>query len=102
MNQKSINLIDSFGSVDNVALRKLQDYLAAESVDKLKRPLEGEWKQKNCKDQPKQQNKFDCGVFVCMYAEYIARKKELDFHQRDMPYFRMKMVKEISGGVLLN
>ena len=32
-------------------------------------------------DIPKQRNGFDCGVFVCMYAEYVTRGAPLTFSQ---------------------
>nr|CAD7414442.1 unnamed protein product [Timema poppensis] len=50
---------------------------------------------------PQQQNGSDCGVFTCIYAEYLSRKAELSFSQKDMPYFRQKMVYEILKSKLL-
>ena len=35
-------------------------------------------------DAPVQGNGVDCGVFVCQYAERIARKSQLDFNQKDL------------------
>nr|CAD7460966.1 unnamed protein product [Timema tahoe] len=50
---------------------------------------------------PQQQNGSDCGVFTCIYAEYLSRNAELSFSQKDMPYFRQKMVYEILKSKLL-
>jgi sentrin-specific protease 1 len=34
----------------------------------------------------------DCGVFMCKYADYIAMGCPLTFHQRDMEYFRLRII----------
>uniref|UniRef100_A0A8C4SRC5 Ubiquitin-like protease family profile domain-containing protein n=1 Tax=Erpetoichthys calabaricus TaxID=27687 RepID=A0A8C4SRC5_ERPCA len=44
---------------------------------------------------------FDCGVFACKYADYIARDKPINFTQKNMPYFRRRMVWEILNQKLL-
>eukprot|EP01130_Rhizamoeba_saxonica_P002383 TRINITY_DN12196_c0_g1_i1.p1 TRINITY_DN12196_c0_g1~~TRINITY_DN12196_c0_g1_i1.p1 ORF type:complete len:542 (-),score=110.11 TRINITY_DN12196_c0_g1_i1:23-1648(-) len=44
---------------------------------------------------PQQNNGYDCGVFTCQYAEHISRGSPIDFVQRDMPYFRKRMIMEI-------
>lgn len=43
----------------------------------------------------------DCGVFSCMFAEFISRDSEISFDQSHMPYFRNKMVFEIMNGKML-
>lgn len=67
----------------------------------FKENVGGEWKAV-VTDGPKQQNGFDCGVFVCTTAEFISRDRPLTFEQKDMIYFRKKMVIEIMRGELLN
>lgn len=44
---------------------------------------------------PHQMNGSDCGMFSCMYAEFLCRDANITFTQDDMPYFRRKMVYEI-------
>lgn len=44
---------------------------------------------------PIQQNGCDCGVFALQFAEHLSRGVGLDFHQGDMPYFRMKIAADI-------
>ena len=44
------------------------------------------------KDIPRQMNGCDCGVFMLKYADYIAVGCPLTFHQRDMEYFRRRIV----------
>ena len=46
-------------------------------------------------ETPQQRNGSDCGVFMTRTAEYLARGAWPDFTQRDMPYFRRRMVLEL-------
>ena len=41
-------------------------------------------------DAPVQGNGVDCGVFVCQYAERIAKKIPLNFNQKDLAGAREK------------
>ena len=45
-------------------------------------------------DIPKQNNGFNCGVFVCM-LNYIFPGLELSFCQEDMPHFRKRIALSI-------
>ena len=56
-----------------------------------------EWK----RGTPNQRNGSDCGVFMAITADYLARGAKLDFKQMDMPYFRRCMVFEILQQELL-
>ena len=59
-------------------------------------------------DIPCQTNGVDCGVFLCQYAERLARQAPIDFRQEDMAEIRAKMAEELlkselhiaSGGIL--
>ena len=44
---------------------------------------------------PQQRNAFDCGVFMCQTANYIAQNGQLNFSQQNMPAFRLRMACEI-------
>ena len=44
---------------------------------------------------PIQHNGCDCGVFALQFAERLSRGAPLDFHQRDMQYFRAKIAADI-------
>lgn len=45
------------------------------------------------KQLPRQNNCYDCGVFVCMYAANImVGRNKFDFSQRDIPHIRMWMI----------
>ena len=42
---------------------------------------------------PHQENGYDCGVFLLMYAKYLAAGKDFNFNQSDMRQFRLKIRK---------
>lgn len=100
---KTIKYYDSMGAPNNGALNALADYLKSESLDKKKVELDmSKWKLENVRNIPQQENGSDCGVFSCMYAEFVTRNRPIVFTQANMQYFRMKMVYEISSGQMLN
>lgn len=99
---KSIIYYDSMGSSNPKCLLALKQYLQDESLDKKKQPYDmNDWKLQSAKNIPQQMNGSDCGVFSCMFAEYVCANKKITFTQDDMPYFRNKMVYEILKGKLL-
>ena len=53
-------------------------------------------------DIPQQANGYDCGVFLCQYAESISRRIHPSFTQNDMPSLHCNMVWEIMKVALLN
>lgn len=96
MINKTIKYYDSMGAPNKVVLHALAEYLKAESLDKKKVEFDmSGWQVENVKNIPQQDNPYDCGVFSCMYAEFISRNQPIVFTQNDMRYFRMKMVYEI-------
>lgn len=100
--EKSIVYYDSMGGNNPKCLAALKQYLQDESLDKKKQMYDmSDWKLHPAKDIPQQMNGSDCGVFSCMFAEYICANKKITFTQQDMPYFRNKMVYEILKGKLL-
>ena len=54
------------------------------------------------KDVPYQENGYDCGVFLCQYAERVARRSPLNFNQRDLDLVgaRERMTEELLKGRL--
>ncbi|KAH3665470.1 hypothetical protein OGAPHI_003654 [Ogataea philodendri] len=44
---------------------------------------------------PKQENGFDCGVFVCTFVDYLSRERPLMFSQSDMKSLRRRMAYEL-------
>lgn len=99
---KTINYYDSMGGSNPKCLSALRQYLENESLDKKKQTYDtSNWKLESVKNIPLQMNGSDCGVFSCMFAEYICANKKITFTQQDMPYFRNKMVYEILKSKLL-
>jgi sentrin-specific protease 1 len=50
---------------------------------------------------PQQQNKFDCGMFVCMYADYLIQDLPEQFNQEHMPMLRHKIAHCVLEGSLM-
>ena len=99
---KCIRYYDSMGGNNPKCLAALRQYLQDESLDKKKKPYNtSDWKLECAKNIPQQMNGSDCGVFSCMFAEYVCANKKITFAQQDMPYFRNKMVYEILKSKLL-
>ena len=59
---------------------------------------DSEWKSVDETNVPKQENGFDCGVFVCQMAERLSRRSEFDFNQSQMPAIRIQMIEQIVAG----
>ncbi|XP_023708266.1 sentrin-specific protease 1 isoform X1 [Cryptotermes secundus] len=94
--KKTIKYYDSMGSPNNKCLESLMKYLQDESLDKKKIQFKTSgWQTENVQKIPQQMNGSDCGMFSCMYAEFLCRNANITFTQEDMPYFRRKMVYEI-------
>ncbi|KAK8785980.1 hypothetical protein V5799_007654 [Amblyomma americanum] len=51
---------------------------------------------------PLQKDTFDCGVFLCQYAECLTRDAPILFKEKHMPYFRGRIVYEILHRRLLS
>ncbi|CRK90990.1 CLUMA_CG004678, isoform A [Clunio marinus] len=104
MRNKTIRYYDSMGHPNNVVLQALEQYLKDESMDKKKVAFDtSDWSIESISkyDIPQQQNSSDCGVFSCMFAEFICRDSKITFEQKHMHYFRQKMVFEIVTGELI-
>ncbi|WP_342265071.1 Ulp1 family isopeptidase [Cardinium endosymbiont of Philonthus spinipes] len=99
---KTIKYYDSLGGENWDCLKTLLDYLSQEITDKQQGKLnQDEWRLKCLKDLPQQKNHSDCGVFVCKFADYVARDAPINFTQHDMPYFRKRIAIEILNGKLM-
>ena len=57
------------------------------------------WDQRT--DVPQQSNCIDCGVFSLLFALFSAIKRDFDFTQSDIPYFRRKIVQDLLSGLEL-
>ncbi|XP_029974540.1 sentrin-specific protease 1 [Salarias fasciatus] len=102
--KKAIMYFDSMGNNNDEACNVLLDYLEKESKDKKGKDLDtSDWTlhSKTRSEIPQQMNGSDCGMFTCKYADYITRDKQITFTQKNMPYFRKRMVWELVNHVLL-
>ncbi|KAI8880025.1 cysteine proteinase [Backusella circina FSU 941] len=96
MRKKRIYVYDSLGGSHRDMLKRLWNYLESEHQDKKKEPFDyTEWELMILKNVPQQQNSSDCGVFICTFAERLAREGEMNFRQKDMPVLRQGMVLDI-------
>lgn len=98
---KSIKYYDSLGGRNFKCLKLILKYLMIEHLDKKNKEFNpGGWALINITKCPQQQNLWDCGVFVCMFAEHLARDAKLNFCQEDMPKFRNQLFNEIKNNKL--
>lgn len=98
----TIKYYDSMGTPNPTILKALEQYLKDESMDKRKRTFDtSHFEIESVPDVPRQMNGSDCGVFSCMFAEFVTRNKAITFSQQQMEYFRQKMILEITQGELL-
>uniref|UniRef100_A0A914HTE5 Ubiquitin-like protease family profile domain-containing protein n=1 Tax=Globodera rostochiensis TaxID=31243 RepID=A0A914HTE5_GLORO len=49
---------------------------------------------------PQQNNGTDCGIFALLFAKYSLERREFDFEQRHIPYFRRRICHDIISAIL--
>ena len=103
INNKQVKYFDSLGGREGKFFKSMKIFLQNETNSrKCVGEIDwNEWKFEVVKSIPKQHNSYDCGVFVCIYAEYLAKGIEFDFTQRDMKLFRQRIKYELLTGKLL-
>ena len=98
MQKKCIKYYDAKHGNGDHYLNYLFRYLQDEWKDKkgYELPNKEDWVLDSTSDGiPKQYNDFDCGVFVCMFVNYIFQGLELSFREDDMPHFRKRIALSI-------
>ncbi|XP_060774686.1 sentrin-specific protease 2 isoform X2 [Neoarius graeffei] len=101
---KSVRSYDSMGQRHDDICNLILMYLKEEYEIKKSKDLEIlKWTVTSLRatEVPQQKNGSDCGVFLCKYADYIARGRPFTFRQCHMPYFRKLMIWEILNQKLL-
>ncbi len=104
--EKRIQMYDSLGNSGTSYLEAILLYLKDEwnrmcADEEL--PNWKEWKLVTTTlDTPNQENKFDCGVFTCMYADYLSINKPLDFTQEQVNIYRERIALSILRGSIDN
>lgn len=82
-------------------LQAIFQYIQDEHKDKKKAPLPDvhEWRLVPCTaDTPQQQNLVDCGVFVCMFADFVTKDCPLLFGQQHIDKCRDRIALSILQG----
>ncbi|KAG2834407.1 hypothetical protein PC129_g2345 [Phytophthora cactorum] len=102
MTEKRIQYYDSMHGSGAACLKVLLGYLHDESEHKKKQKFNEEgWRLvPTTPDTPQQNNGSDCGVFSCMFADYLSQNKPLSFVQKDIPFHRHRMVLHVSRGYI--
>ncbi|ETV88061.1 hypothetical protein, variant 1 [Aphanomyces astaci] len=100
MQEKRIQYFDSMAGTGSQCLDVLLKYLHDESQHKKNTPFDATgWELVGTTDDtPQQDNSFDCGVFTCMFADYLSLDRPLTFSQRDMKFYRRRMVLRMVHG----
>lgn len=65
-------------------------------------PDADEWKLVTCEpDVPRQENGYDCGVFTCMFADFLSCDRPLSFNQKHITQCRERIALSIMKGVAI-
>jgi len=78
----------------------LREFLCGEYEEKKCMPMPFYYETSCPRDHPRQDNTWDCGVFVCLFMDYYSRQENFNFSLRDIPYYREKIAWEIHTGDL--
>ncbi|TFK20152.1 cysteine proteinase [Coprinopsis marcescibilis] len=99
---KRFESYDSLNMAGEEVCERLREYVAAEHLNKKKKPFDFTgWKSHVAEDTPQQENGYDCGVFTCQALESLSRGEDkFIFSQKDMMYLRRRMVWEIGHAQL--
>lgn len=101
MEGKKIEVFDSMGSSGNRYLHALFRYVQDEHLDKKKSPLPDadEWELIPTQGStPRQTNAYDCGVFTCMFADFLSKDTALVFSQQHINQCRERIALSIMKG----
>lgn len=98
---KTIKYYDSLKGKNPKCLDTIFCYLKEEYKNKKNEEFDcNGWRLMHADDCPQQRNGYDCGIFTCVNAEYLARDAALDFTQDDMPILRHRLCYEIFNNKL--
>jgi len=104
MQLQHIRIYDSKVSLGHDMDRYLKDltrWIGDEAVAKKVSVDIGEWTVSSRENfVPQQTNGRDCGVFTCMFADFLSDDLPLEFSQEHIPHFREKIVADICRGSL--
>jgi sentrin-specific protease 1 len=101
MKEKQIQMYDSMGGSGMHYLKSLFQYVKDEHMDKKGTPLPDieQWELVGYQSgTPCQRNGFDCGVFTCMFADFLSRDWPLVFAQEHITECRERIALSIMRG----
>jgi sentrin-specific protease 1 len=100
--ERRIQFFDSLGGDGMYYMDAAMQYLKDEWKSKnpgQELPHLSEWKKvKTTIETPKQQNGFDCGVFTCMFADFLSMGYPLSFTQEHITQCRERIALSILQG----
>lgn len=101
MEKKKIQYYDSLprSSGGSRIMEKIRDYLQFWCEKEKKPDLNFlRFELEVVKNLPKQNNEYDCGVFILRYGFCISRNAEINFSQNDIPTYRKEIEMELREG----
>lgn len=101
MQEKRIEIFDSMGGSGRVYLQALLQYLDDEHKSKKNCPLpdRDQWELVSTRPEtPRQRNGYDCGVFTCMFADFVSKDCPLVFTQDHIHQCRHRIALSIMKG----
>ena len=102
MKEKRIQFYDSMGGSGKEYLNAIYRYLQDEHLDKKKCELPGDWELRTCDGStPRQLNGYDCGVFTCMFADFLSTDSPFVFGQDHVTHCRERIALAILNGKAL-
>ena len=84
MQESRVEIFNSLRGKHKKHARHLMKYLEDEHLRKKGRPLRRTFTITNPTGVPQQENGCDCGVFVCLFAYFLALMQPLTFNQADV------------------
>lgn len=96
---KKFEYFDSLRGEDSTCLNHLSQYLMDEYKNKRneERPDILKWPRVYPKSIPEQVNGYDCGIFLILFADYLSKSAKLNFSQKDIENFRVKLALDFAG-----
>jgi sentrin-specific protease 1 len=102
LHNRELKYLDSLGLHDATSeecLTRFAEWIDDEAKRQKRDVLDANtWLQVYPPNIPQQNNGYDCGVFVLMYADWIARGHPFNFTQDDIPFLRRRIASEIIAG----
>ena len=93
LNQSKVTLFDSFHQTHPSVLLKIKEFYQRHYVHHYSVSLPDSWTFIHEKSIPLQRNGYDCGVFVCKFAELFLREPvSYNFLSRDCDFFRKQIM----------